>query len=82
MHNIRSQLQHTKADRQIMYQLIQHARDRELRALSAETRTNNLPCNRLLQKLAFEIAGIDTHSHSNHDLVKEAATILWYAALD
>lgn len=66
----------------LMYQILQGARDRELRAVSAETRTNNLPASRMLQKLSFEIAGIDTHRHSNHDMVKESATILWYAALD
>jgi hypothetical protein len=36
----------------------------------------------MLHKLAFEIAGVDTHRHSNHDMVKEAATIFWYAAMD
>jgi ribosomal protein S18 acetylase RimI-like enzyme len=66
----------------LMYQIVQAARDRELRAVSAETRTNNLPVNKLLQKLAFEIAGIDTHRHTNHDMVKESATLFWYAALD
>jgi ribosomal protein S18 acetylase RimI-like enzyme len=66
----------------LVYQIIQYAREHELRAVSAETRTNNLPANRLLQKLAFEIAGIDTHRHSNHDMVKESATLFWYAALD
>jgi ribosomal protein S18 acetylase RimI-like enzyme len=66
----------------LLYQVIQHARDQGLRAVSVETRTNNLPANNLLQKLSFEIAGIDTHRHSNHDMVKEAATIFWYAALD
>lgn len=64
------------------FQVIQHARDREIRAVSAETRTNNLPANQLLQKLSFEMAGVDTHRYSNHDMVKESATILWYAALD
>jgi ribosomal protein S18 acetylase RimI-like enzyme len=66
----------------LVYQLVQQARERELRAVSAEIRTNNLPANRLLQKLSFEIAGIDTHRYSNHDLVKESATIFWYAELD
>jgi RimJ/RimL family protein N-acetyltransferase len=64
------------------YQVVNHAKDLGLRAVVAETRTNNLPANKLMQKLAFEIAGIDTHRHSNHDIVKEAATIFWYAALD
>ena len=29
-----------------------------------------------------EMTGVDTHRHSNHDMVKESATIFWYAALD
>lgn len=66
----------------LVYQIIQHAREKALRAVSAETRTCNLPANQLLQKLSFEIAGIDTHRYSNHDMVKESATIFWYAALD
>jgi ribosomal protein S18 acetylase RimI-like enzyme len=66
----------------MMYQLIQHAKDRELRAVYAESRTNNQPANQLLQKLSFQLAGLDTHRRSNHDLVKENATLLWYAALD
>ena len=31
---------------------------------------------------AVDLAGMDTHRRSNHDLVKEAVTLLWYAALD
>jgi ribosomal protein S18 acetylase RimI-like enzyme len=66
----------------LVYQIIQQARQRGLRAVSAQTRTNNLPAARMFQKLAFELAGLDTHRHSNHDLVKESATLFWYAALD
>jgi ribosomal protein S18 acetylase RimI-like enzyme len=66
----------------LIYQVIQAAKERELRAVLAETRTNNNPANRLLQKLNFQISGLDTRRHSNHDMVKEQATIFWYAALD
>jgi ribosomal protein S18 acetylase RimI-like enzyme len=66
----------------LVYQIIQQARDAELRAVSAQSRTNNLPAAKLLQKLAFQLTGIDTHRQSNHDLVKESATLFWYAALD
>jgi hypothetical protein len=48
----------------------------------AETLANNLPANQMLRKLAFELAGLDTHRRSNHDMVKEVATLFWYAALD
>lgn len=66
----------------MVYQIIEQARSRELRAVVAETRTNNFPVNQLFQKLAFELSGLDTSRFSNHDLVKEAATLFWYAALD
>ncbi|MGB7158128.1 MAG: GNAT family N-acetyltransferase [Tepidisphaeraceae bacterium] len=66
----------------MLYQLIGEARELGLRAVSAETRTNNLPANQLLAKCGFELSGVDTRRHSNHDVVKEAATLFWYAALD
>ena len=66
----------------LVFQLIQYAREHELRAVAAETLTNNLPASGLLNKCGFELSGVDTRRWSNHDLVKEAATLLWYAALD
>jgi ribosomal protein S18 acetylase RimI-like enzyme len=66
----------------MIYQIIQAAKDQSLRAVSAQTRTSNLPASKLLQKLAFEMTGVDTHRHSNHDMVKESATIFWYAPLE
>lgn len=66
----------------LLFELITSARTQELRAVKAETPTNNLPAIQLFRKVEFELAGLDTHRHSNHDLVKEAVTLLWYAALD
>lgn len=66
----------------MLFQLIADARERGLRAVTAETRTNNLPAASFLSKSGFELAGVDTARYTNHDLVKEAATLLWYAALD
>ena len=66
----------------LVFQLIQHTREQSLRAVAAETRTNNHPAGGLLAKCGFDLAGVDTKRWSNHDLVKEAATLLWYAALD
>jgi ribosomal protein S18 acetylase RimI-like enzyme len=63
------------------YHLIGAARDGDWRAIAAETRTSNLAANRYLEKLGFTLAGVDTMRHSNHDLVKEAATLLWYLQL-
>ena len=66
----------------MLYQAINHARDLELRAVTAETRTDNLPAARLLSKLGFDLAGLDAQRHSNHDLVKEVASLIWYVAVD
>lgn len=66
----------------LIYQLLSAARDQEMRAVRAEVRANNFPAIELLKKTAFDLAGLDTHRHSNHDLVKEQVSLLFYAALD
>jgi GNAT superfamily N-acetyltransferase len=66
----------------MLYQVIAEARTRELRAMQIECQTGNFPANQLFAKLGFDLTGLDTQRHSNHDLVKEAATLFWYAALD
>jgi GNAT superfamily N-acetyltransferase len=66
----------------LIFQAIQFARDSELRAVTIQSITNNIPAARLLQKCNFEIAGLDTQYQSNHDLVKETVTLFWYAALN
>jgi RimJ/RimL family protein N-acetyltransferase len=66
----------------MLFQAINHARDLELRAVTAESRTDNVPAARLLMKCGFDLTGVDTQRHSNHDLVKEVAALIWYAALD
>ena len=66
----------------MVYQAISHAREQELRAVAAETMTDNWPAAMLLAKCGFDLAGLDERRKSNHDLVKEAVTLFWYAALD
>lgn len=66
----------------LAYQLIQTTREAGLRAIAAEVRANNFPANSMLAKLGFEMAGLDERRQSNHDLVKEAVTLFWYAVLD
>lgn len=67
----------------LTYQVISKARESEnIRAVSAETRTNNFPANQFLLKSGFDLSGVDVRRHSNHDMVKESATLFWYAALD
>lgn len=66
----------------MMYQVIAQARDLGLRAVSAETTTDNVPAARFLLKCGFDLAGLDAQRLSNHDLVKESVTLYWYAALD
>jgi ribosomal protein S18 acetylase RimI-like enzyme len=65
----------------LVFKLIQSARDAEVRALAAESLTNNFPASEFLAKLGFEIAGLDAKRNSNHDLVKEAVTLFWYLSL-
>lgn len=66
----------------MVYQAIQWARDHDLRAVNVHTRTGNVAAGRFFAKLGFELAGLDTHLRSNHDLVKEQVTLFWYAAMD
>jgi ribosomal protein S18 acetylase RimI-like enzyme len=66
----------------MMFYVIQTAREAQLRAVAAESAANNDPANQLLAKLGFQLTGLDSHRNSNHDLVKEAVTLLWYATLD
>jgi ribosomal protein S18 acetylase RimI-like enzyme len=66
----------------MMFQLIQEARNRELRAVAAVTQADNVPAIQLLAKLGFEIAGLDTLARSNHDLVKETVNLFFYLVLN
>ena len=66
----------------MLFQIISAARQRGVRAVAARTLTNNFPANAFFAKGGFELAGVDTHFSSNHDLVKEAVALFWYAALD
>jgi GNAT superfamily N-acetyltransferase len=65
----------------LMYQAIQAAHERELRALHAITRSDNIPAATFLARAGFKLAGLDTLRDTNHDLVKEQASLLWYHTL-
>ena len=43
----------------MMYQVIATAREQELRAVAAETTTDNVPAARFLLKCGFDLAGLD-----------------------
>ncbi|HEY0008717.1 MAG TPA: GNAT family N-acetyltransferase [Tepidisphaeraceae bacterium] len=62
----------------LLFRLIELAREAGCRAVSVSTISNNAPASVLLRKLGFELSGLDTRRRSNHDLVKEAATLIWY----
>jgi ribosomal protein S18 acetylase RimI-like enzyme len=66
----------------LLFQIVAHAREMKLRAVTATTLTNNVPAAHFLAKGSFDLTGLDTHRDSNHDLVKEAVALFWYAALD
>lgn len=65
----------------MLYSVIQAARDADLRAVMAESLCSNHPAAAMLDKIGFELSGIDTCRRSNHDLVKEQVTLMWYAQL-
>lgn len=65
----------------LMYQLIGFARQIEVRAVFVQTTTNNFIAAEMLKKLGFELSGVDTKRRSNHDVVKESATLFWYLPL-
>lgn len=66
----------------MIFRVISQAREAGLRAVTARTLTNNHPAAKFLLKSGFDLCGVDTHFTSNHDLVKEAVSLFWYAALD
>jgi ribosomal protein S18 acetylase RimI-like enzyme len=84
IHDLRVDFEHRRQGlgSAMLYKVIAEARDRQLRAVAADTRTNNLPAANFLNKCGFELCGLDIKKHSNHDLVKEVVTLFWYAALD
>jgi ribosomal protein S18 acetylase RimI-like enzyme len=66
----------------MIFQMVQQAREQELRAVSIQTLTNNVPASNLLVRCGFDLSGIDVRRRTNHDMVKESATLFWYAVLD
>jgi N-acetylglutamate synthase-like GNAT family acetyltransferase len=66
----------------LWYMALQVARQAEMRAVMAETTSENVLAASFLVKQGFKLAGVDTMRHSNHDLVKERATLVWYLAFD
>lgn len=65
----------------LVFQAINYGREGEARAVRAITSSNNQPVAALLAKLGFELAGLDTFRESNHDLVKERTSLVWYLPL-
>lgn len=65
----------------LMFQIIQSARERGLRAVAAQAAADRFAALSLLSKLGFEPTGMDTHLRSNHDLVKESVTLFFYLVL-
>jgi len=70
----------------LLYQLVAAAREREegegVRAIYAEVAANNNPAQQLLERTGFQLSGFDERRRTNHDLVKETATLLWYLELE
>jgi streptothricin acetyltransferase len=65
----------------LMERAIRWARRRGLRALMAETQTNNLPACRFYQKTGFQLCGVDDHFYSNDDIGLKEVALFWYYEL-
>lgn len=83
IHDVRIDFDHRRQGlaMALLYQAIGEAREKEFRAVSAETTTENYPAAQLLLKCGFEVAGLDIKRYSNHDLVKESVAMFWYTEL-
>ena len=71
----------------LLYHLIGLGRQRaadqaDARLIVAPVPAYNVPAAGLLARIDFQPSGIDTMRQSNHDLVKEAATVLWAFSLE
>ncbi len=66
----------------MLFRAIQFARENKLRAVMTRTLTNNIPAARFFAKAGFDLSGLDALFTSNHDLVKEAVTLFWYATVE
>lgn len=64
------------------YTAMQVAREGGMRAVLAELTSDNLLGASFLRKLGFRLGGVDTLRMTNHDLVKERATLVWYFPLE
>jgi len=65
-----------------MFQLVNHAKEQEARAVRVVVTTDNAPACHMFAKLGFVLSGIDTRRKTNHDLVKEQASLVWYLPMD
>ena len=66
----------------MLFNLVGVARERELRAIRAAVPANNGPAHELFARVGFDLCGFDERRLTNHDLVKEAATLLWYLSVE
>ena len=66
----------------LLFQAIEHAKNEGLRAATIVTAINNAPAYAMLTKHDWNLSGIDTRRESNHDLVKEQASLIWYYETD
>jgi hypothetical protein len=66
----------------LIYRLIQQAASRRFAPSAAETLSQQPAGRRAAGQMRLRASGVDTRRRSNHDLVKEAVTLFWYAALD
>lgn len=65
-----------------VYQVTGYARDQDARAIRVAATADNVPFLTMLDKMGFAFSGLDVRRRTNHDLVKEQATLWWYLELE
>jgi ribosomal protein S18 acetylase RimI-like enzyme len=65
----------------LMRAAVSWARERDLRALTLETQTNNWTALNFYQRMGFKPCGLDDHFYTNRDLAAGEVALFWYREL-
>jgi streptothricin acetyltransferase len=67
--------------REFIHRAIAWGRSHNLRALTLETQTDNVPACRFYRAMGFQLGGIDDHYYTNHDIARNEVAIFWWYEL-
>lgn len=68
--------------REFIRRAIAWGHSHDLRALTLETQTCNVPACRFYQAMGFQICGIDDHFYTNHDIARSEVALFWWYELN